>query len=376
MTTIVLPTAAGGAKYQEQLYDFATSLQLLSDDIGFKMSARGWAYTLEGLRLINKDQFDRVEALINSCREKGFLPIDFTAEEEGRKFAGVEVPTTENVPEFMGRYLNAVAECEDYSTPRWWLGEKYYIQMLVEKIDLKTLFEPICKKYHIPVATSKGWSSMLQRAEYAKRFKIAEEHGLICVLLYCGDHDPDGLRISKFLFDNLDQIKNITWEDGSTGYDPENLIINRFGLNHELIEKFNLTWIDNLITGSGKNLASPAHKNFKMPYVQDYLEKFGVRKCEANAIVKDPSLGQALCKVTIESYLGKDALDRFRARRDKINGEFDNLRSSLTIRECEDEMSLDDCINRFAYKLEQIAENERAEEENDDEGDDGEDDNE
>ncbi|GAH62519.1 unnamed protein product, partial [marine sediment metagenome] len=59
----------------------------------------------------------------------------------------------------------------DYYTPDWWEGEQYYIQMLVEKIDLKTLFEPMCRKFHIPIATGSGWQSMRQRAEYGRRFK-------------------------------------------------------------------------------------------------------------------------------------------------------------------------------------------------------------
>jgi len=365
--TLKLPTATGGKMYMYQLSEFAKELQLLSDDVGFRMSARGWAYTLEGMRLINKDQFDRVETLINSCRERGYLPIDFTAEEEGRKFSGVEVPTTDTVPEFLKRYVDAVNESENYFTPEWWEEEKYYIQMLVEKIDLKSLFEPVCSLYHIPIATSKGWSSMLQRAEYARRFKEAEEQGLKCVLLYCGDFDPDGLRISKFLYDNLDQLKNIEWENGTKGYDPANLTIERFGLNYNLIKRYHLTWIDNLITGSGKNLADTHHKNHHMQYVQEYLEKYGIRKCEANAIVKEPGIGCALCNATIEKYLGKDAQDRFKKKRKEIDTEFSCLRDGISIDVFDDtELNLEEIIARFSYKLEMLIQNE-SEEPGDDE---------
>ena len=370
--TLVLPTAKSGRKFTKQLVEFAEELQIISKEVGFKISARGWAYTLEGMRLINKDQFDRVESLINTCRERGYLPIDFTAEEEGRKFSGVEIPSPETIPEFTLRYFKEVfGQCEDYFIPEWWNGEKYYIQMLVEKVDLKTLFEPICKQYKIPVATSKGWSSMLQRAEYAQRFKLAEDQGLKCVLLYCGDFDPDGLQISKFLFDNLDQLKNITWEDGTEGYDPTNLIIHRFGLDYKFIERFDLTWIDNLITGSGGELAcvmgdkivqgrtkqGKPHPNFYKTYVQEYLKNYGVRKCEANAIVKNPSLGQGLCQIVIEAYLGKDSLERFQKRRDKINTEFVSFRENLWIDPSDnDRFTLDDAIACFGRKIEMVIE--------------------
>jgi hypothetical protein len=197
--------------------------------------------------------------------------------------------------------------------------------MLVEKIDLKTLFEPICLKYHIPVANSKGWSSILQRAEYARRFKEAEERGLKCVLLYCGDHDPDGLRISDAIRKNLEQIKDVEWSDGTVGYDPSNLEIKRFGLNYDFIIKNKYTWINNLITTNGLSLADASHRNHKLPYVQGYLKKIGARKCEANAIVTTPDKARALVTEEIETWIGKGALKRFQKKRDVVALEYARL---------------------------------------------------
>lgn len=315
------------------LQKFADQLKELSDRIGFKVSSRGWCYQLESARIINKDQFDRVETVINMCRKRGYLPIDFVAEEEGRQFSGIETPQSESPAEYLKAYIEAPLNCHNWYTPDWWDGEEYYIQMLVEKIDLKTLFTPVCEEYHIPIATSKGWSSMLQRAAYARRFKEAEDRGLKCVLLYCGDHDPDGLRISDFLRGNLADIQNIEWEDGTSGYDPSDLIIQRFGLEAEFIFAHRLTWIDNLITGSGKDLNSPNHKNHNMPYVQDYLGRFGPRKCEANAIVPMPVEARDLVEQAIIGFLGDDARERFDAKRDRIREEMDEIREKTGLSE-------------------------------------------
>lgn len=328
MTEIELPKARAS---DEELIAFANALQAFP--VPFELSARGWGYQLEDAGLITKAEFDYVESIINKCRKKGFLPIDFIAEEEGRKFTGVETPETDTPIVYMKRYLNAVLTCDDWYTPDWWAGEDFYIQMLVEKIDLKTLFEPICHEYHIPIATSKGWSSMLQRAEYAKRFMRAEAKGLKCVLLYCGDHDPDGLRISDFIRENLDDLREIVWADGTPGYDPAALQIRRFGLDYEFIKKNNLTWIDNLITGSGKNLASPAHKNYHMPYVQNYLKEFGIRKCEANALVVRPTEARQLCREAIEEYLGGAAITRFKRKRAAIHKRVEEMREKTGLKE-------------------------------------------
>lgn len=331
-TTLTLPSGKG-INYLRNLRDFSIELVKISNTIGFKISARGWCYQLESFRLINKDQFDLVQRLINKARETGLLPIDFVAEEESRKFSGIEIPESQTIPEYLKSFIEAVIECEKYYTPDWWEGEQYYIQMLVEKIDLKTLFDPVCREYHIPIATSKGWSSMLQRAEYAKRYKQAEEKGMKCVLLYCGDHDPDGLRISDFIRSNLQDLMYIRWNDGTKGYDPTNLIIDRFGLNYDFIEANHLTWIDNLITGSGKNLADENHRNHWQEYVQEYIQKIGIRKCEANAIVPHPQESRQLCRNAIEHYIGADAIQRFQQKREAIFKKFDELREKTGVQE-------------------------------------------
>ncbi len=302
---------------KERKKEFVKELQKISDKVGMKISSRGWCYQLEGYGLINKNQFDKVEKIINDCRKQGFLPIDFIANEEGRIFSGVEIPNDTTPSEFLESWVNLLVKAENYYVPNWWIGEKYYIQMLVEKIDLKTLFKPICEKYHIPIATSSGWSSMLQRAIYGKRFKEAEEKGLKTILLYCGDHDPDGLRISDKIRKNLVDIKDIIWDNGETGYNPAKLKIVRFGLNNSFIKKHKLTWIDNLITGtkdkrlSGIGLENPKHPSHNMPYVQKYLKKYGGRKCEANAIITIPKKAQKLAEDVIQKYLGVDAEKRF-----------------------------------------------------------------
>jgi len=316
-----------------EMREFADGLKEISRQIGFKVSARGWCYILEQNGLITKAEFNVVENLINNgCRRNGTLPIDFVAEEEARKFSGVEIPEERSPIAYVGDWLDGALTAERYYTPNWWKGEECYIQMVVEKIDLKTLFEPICREYHIPIATSKGWSSMRQRAEYARRFKEAEEIGLASILLYCGDHDPDGGRISDFLMKNLEDLLNSKWADGTSGYDPKNLKIDPFGLKYDFITRNKLTWIDNLVTASGGCIAEMVdgkivqgktkngkpHPNFHLPYAQDYLRKYGVRKCEANALVIKPDQGRALCRQTIEAHLGKDAKSRFRERREEV----------------------------------------------------------
>ena len=128
---------------KNRLKEFAKEIKEISEIIGFKVSARGWCYQLEGRNFITKDKFDKVENLINNCRKKGILPLNFTKEEEGRKFSGVEIPDEDTPIEDLRYWVENTLTTEERYIPDWWDGEEYYIQMVVEKIDLKTLFEPV-----------------------------------------------------------------------------------------------------------------------------------------------------------------------------------------------------------------------------------------
>jgi len=310
-----------GDRRNVRLYRFSQVLKAIQGKIGFKLSSRGWCYQLEGFRLIDKGDFNKIQDIINECRKKGLLPIDFVATEGARNFNGIEIPDTDTPEEHFRTWLDAALSCEKYYTPDWWDGEEYYIQMLVEKIDLVTLFENVCKVYHIPIATSKGWSSILQRWDMLERFRDAEHQGLKPVLLYCGDHDPYGLAISDYMRKNLADLYL------ATNYDSSNIIIDRFGLNYDFIEEHNLTWIDNLISGSGKR------PDYNDPIVAEYIEQYGERKCEANALVVNPNAAIKLCVDVIEKYLGEDAIDRFKEKRETIRNEINDYIESTGLRD-------------------------------------------
>ena len=68
------------------------------------------------------------------------------------------------------------------------------------------------------------------------------------MLLYCGDFDPGGVLMSDTLMSTMAEMEL------AVGWNPGNVVIDRFGLNLDFIQANNLSWIDNLITGSGKSL--------------------------------------------------------------------------------------------------------------------------
>jgi hypothetical protein len=301
------PSAAANLKYQAELRQFCEQLQEIQSTVEFRVSSRGWCYILEEHGL-GKGDFDRAQRVINDARKDGLLPINFCCEAEGRQADNLEKVDDETPAEFAQGWVDYLYEAhEQYFPISFWDDLDTYVQMTVEKIDLKTLFNPVCKRFRVPLSNVSGWNDINERAEIMRRFAASEECGKHLVLLHCGDHDPGGLRISDFIRSNMADIKSVGWS-------PDNLEIVRFGLNADFIERHRLTWIDNLETGSGGDLANPEHPDHEKSYVQDYLREFGARKCEANSLVVRPEAGRNLCRDAILRHVPAEAVERYERR--------------------------------------------------------------
>jgi len=165
-------------------------------------------------------------------------------------------------------------------------------------------------------------------------------------LLYCGDFDPAGMQISDNLKSNLRDLKDaqipLSNGDYITGWTPDNLIVDRFGLNYKFIQEADLTWIDNLKTSSGKDLANPNHNDHEQDYVQDWLSDIGERKVEANAIVTQPELGRKLFRNTIEKYLGSEPKKEYNQHLEQEKKDINTIFSDLGV-----EKQNEDWINQI-----------------------------
>lgn len=317
------------AAYEAELEAFCQAIKEIRSRLDFDVSSRGWCYILEEHGL-TKGDFDKAEGLIRECRKKGLLPLDIVAEDGARATENqVGAPDNETPEEYAeslhqvyitDAYETALSEVRRYIPKVFWDNQDYYIEMLVEKVDLKNLFKSICREFYIPITNSRGWSDLNSRAAMMRRFEHWESQGKDCILLYCGDHDPGGLHISDSLRSNMREIEE------AVGWSPGKLTIDRFGLNHDFITDNNLSWVENLETSSGQRLDSPRHKDHRKPYVQGYLRQYGARKVEANALVTRPEAGRELCRRAIERYINSDNVDEYRGY---IRGEQEKVREQL-----------------------------------------------
>jgi hypothetical protein len=304
------PSPATEERYAAQVALFCTAITQINSTLDFRMSSRGWCYILEQYGALTKGDFDLGQKLIVDCRKSGDLPLDICADDNGRAADHLEDIDDLDPSEYASERIRNFQRYAHlaYTPCSFWDDLDFYVEMAVEKVDLKGLFSPICREFQIPLTNIKGWNDLNSRAAMMRRFAEKEAQGKQCVLLYCGDHDPGGLVISQFLRSNMRDLS------GAVGWSPDDSIIDRFGLNLDFIEELNLTWIDNLETSSGGRLDDPKHPDHHKSYVQSYLARFGARKVEANALVVRPEAGRELCRKAVLQYIPDKAVEEYNAK--------------------------------------------------------------
>jgi hypothetical protein len=305
----------------KQLKTFVGFINELSDGIGFKISSRGWGYILEQRGLINKDQFDKVEGVINRCRREGLLPVDFVAEEAARAFSNIEIPHEGHActhvrvgrgrPLLRGLLHAGLVGGREVLHPD---GRREDRPRDPLRAGLRAVSHPHRQR--------KGWSSILQRAEYCRRFAAAERGGCAASCSTAATTTRTGCGSRRRSARTSRTCRGSGGRTATTGTTPSRLR-SSVRPRARLHLKNKLTWIDNLITGSGKDLGSPSHPNYGLPYLTRYLQTVGRRKCEANSIVIVPEMGRRLCEQAVLGFLGTDAEERFSAKTEAVRAEIE-----------------------------------------------------
>lgn len=307
-----MPPASGPLHLRrEARQDMGEAIERLSRETGYRFGPRGWAYYAEGLGLITKGEFDRFEKLLTDMRKDGELDPDVIEPDASRIATTVyDFEATSYSPEEQAQYaIDEIRErlniwARAFHEIGFWDGLDFYVEMIVEKKDLVQIFRDTADRYNVRITNGKGDTDIHTRLAMLKRFRDHSYDGRRCILLAIGDHDPKGLHIVEGLHRTIMScagIKGLDWDD------PDFEVVN-IGLTEAQIDDLDLMKIGNLETGGGRDLSDPSHPDHYKPYVQDYLARFGVWKCEANALVGNPRKAKALLEDAINRFVPGDHL--------------------------------------------------------------------
>ena len=308
--------------FHSQVQEVVAWMRDYTSKLGFAPVARSWLYALESEGKITKGDFTWAGAWLADRRKEGLIPFDLVGADSTRKLTGKDVFDEEATPrEYINRQLrDSLEQAAMYWPSSYWKHQRYYPILWTEKLDLVRLFRP-----ELPDAVrrfaSKGQADVNSRVALIEECQAAEANGLEPVVLYCGDLDPMGMRISDAIVDNLKPLADVMgWSDGLLDMEEEERIV-RFGLNADFVDAAGLLWIEGLETSSGENLANPRHKHHRFPYVQDYLALHGEKKVEANALIANPSAARTLIRTELWKWLSRAGHDQWESENERASKE-------------------------------------------------------
>lgn len=329
MTITELPRMGSGRVSQARRLQFHADVrEVVSwmrqyvERLGFAPVARSWLYALESEGIITKGDFTWAGKWLADRRKEGLIPFHLVGADATRALSGHDVFDQEETPrEYINRQLRkSLDQAKLYWPASYWKHQQWFPIIWTEKRDLIKLFEP-----ELPDAirrfAGKGQADVNSRVALIRECQWAESEGLEPVILYCGDLDPMGVKMSDAILENLMPLaKVLDWADELEDMAEDDRII-RFGLNAEFVDNAGLLWIDGLVTSSGEDLADPRHKHHGFPYVQDYLAEHGQRKVEANALIANPTAARALIRDELWQWLSHSGHKQWQSENEAASSE-------------------------------------------------------
>ena len=218
-------SVAAEAEFERAVTEWCQEIIRVAGTMDYKIGARDWCYVLEVAGSLTKGEFDAGEKLISACRKDGHLPVDICGIDNGRPTANLKYIDRTSVEEEAEDIIARMEEAyRDYNPISLWANQECFVQMAVEKMGIYSMFEKPTGEFDVPLVNIGGWSDINSRVAMMRRYAYWEARGKKCVLLPFVDHDPGGLHIANFL------LKNLTDLSDAVGWSPDNLIIDRFGL--------------------------------------------------------------------------------------------------------------------------------------------------
>jgi hypothetical protein len=236
---------------------------------GFSLTLRQLYYQFVSRRLIENivSEYKRLGKIVNDGRLAGLIDWD-----------GIEDRTRrlERYQSYVGPW-DAIEQAARYYSEDPWQSQNYRPEVWIEKDALIGVIEGVCSDYHLPHFACRGNVSQSELYAAGKRFANYVADGLTPIVLHLGDHDPNGLDMTR---DNRERLRLFA------GADVE---VRRLALNLDQVERYALP----------PNPAKETDSRFST-----YVKNFDTRQCwELDALA--PNMIANLIRAEIDALINK-----------------------------------------------------------------------
>lgn len=246
----------GGYLSRAEILDHAIEIAQEFADDGMDITLRQLYYQFVSRGLTGSGQrvYKRIGDVVTEARYTGEFPLEQLVD-RGRSIAPGDYTRCDMDPiaaeqQAAGIIKSVPAILMDVDR---WYGQDTFVSVWVEKQALEGVFQPICDELGVSWFACKGYPSVsalwqwLQRAQQvcggqterrmlwpggAEVVEKHKGHAASCVVLYFGDHDPDGWEIPRSAERNLRRLMELRNIDIGLRFE-------RIALNADQIKQYN-----------------------------------------------------------------------------------------------------------------------------------------
>lgn len=218
--------------------------------------------------IVNKQsEYKRLGSILNDGRLAGLIDWDFMED---------RLRNLETFPSWDGQaaYMDAAAS---WYREDMWDAQSYRPEVWVEKDALSGVIERACGPRRVPYFVCRGNTSQSEQYVSGRRLADHIERGQTPIIFYLGDHDPNGIDMTR---DNRDRL---------TMFAREDIEVRRLALNMDQVRRYN---------------PPPNPVKFKDSRSGGYVKQFGNKSWELDAL--DPPVIVELIRNAIEELIDDD----------------------------------------------------------------------
>lgn len=283
-------------KLQKKTLKLIEEINLIIREIPVKLTLRQIWYQIVSKKIMvnNPLNYQTISRDATKGRRYGLIPVDAIIDPERHQDIKDYFFTK---PEEFYKYKTSYKALKDYLTNYFvhkWHKQPQYIEVWSEKGALRTLFEPITKKYGVSFVVTKGYSSYTLLLESAKRIKEECEERKVsgCTILFFGDYDPSGKDIMRACGKDLTILDNKT---------DTSITLKDIALTEQQINDFELSLI-------------PLKKTDKRyPWFMQNYGAFGSKGCELDSL--NAKVLQNIIEKTILDHYNLEIFEQVEAQR-------------------------------------------------------------
>lgn len=246
-------------------------------------SAQGYSLTLRQLyyQFVSRDliankqtEYKRMGQVINNARLAGLIDWDSIVD----RTRSLKSLAHWNHPR------EIIDSCAAQFRLDKWEGQKYRVEVWIEKDALVGVIDRVCNRYDVPFFSCRGYTSQSEMWGASQRHLQHEDNDQQVKVIHLGDHDPSGMDMTRDINDRLDIFRT-----SST--------INRIALNINQVKKYNPPPNPTKLTDSRS---------------RPYIRKYGKSSWELDAL--EPKVISKLIEKHILKYLDVKQFDKIKSR--------------------------------------------------------------